>query len=338
MKSILAALLLAAGSAGAASAEQRLNGAGATFPFPIYSKWFDAYNKKTGVKINYQAIGSGGGIRQVTKKTVDFGASDGPMTDKQMYQIDGKIHHIPTVLGGVVPAFNLKDAEGNKVSDLKLTGKVLADIFLGKITNWDDPEIADLNPGVGLPGNPIIVIRRADGSGTTYAFTDYLSQVSKDWKKTVGRNTSVQWPVGLGGKGNPGVAALVVQTPNSIGYLEAIYAIQNDLPYASMKNKAGEFVKASIASVNAAAAGSANSMPKDFRVSIADADGRGAYPISTYTWLLVYEKNRDGKGELIRNFLEWMVEDGQALAPELGYSQLPGPVRAMVKETIKKVK
>lgn len=338
LKSILAAVLIAAGAAGSASAEQRLNGAGATFPFPIYSKWFDAYNKKTGVKINYQAIGSGGGIRQITKKTVDFGASDGPMTNKQMYQIDGKIHHIPTVLGAVVPGFNLKDADGNKVNDLKLDGPVLADIFLGKIMSWDDPAISALNPGVKLPGNPIMVIRRADGSGTTYAFTDYLSQVSKEWDKKVGRNTSVQWPVGLGGKGNPGVAALVVQTPNSIGYLEAIYAVQNDLPFAAMKNKNGEFVKASIESVNAAAAGSASKMPKDFRISIADAAGKGAYPISTYTWLLVYEKNRDGKGDLIRNFLEWMVDEGQALAPELGYAQLPAPVRAMVKETIKKIK
>lgn len=310
-----------------------VNGAGATFPYPIYSKWFDEFGKKNpGVQINYQSIGSGGGIRQVTARTVDFGASDGPMTNDQLFSVDGKILHVPTVLGAVAVIYNIPDLTGK----INISGPALADIFLGKIKSWDDATLVALNPGVKLPAAAIIVVHRSDGSGTTYCFTDYLSKVSAEWKKSVGKNTSVNWPAGLGGKGNEGVAGTVKQTPNSIGYAELIYAKQNNIPFMAVKNKAGKFVDPSVQSVTAAAANAA--MPKDFRVSITDAEGDGVYPISTFTWLLVYEKTGGRKGEIIGNFLKWMVEDGQALAPALGYAPLPESVRALVRQEVATVR
>ncbi len=330
MKIAIAACLALAGTASAAS----LNGAGATFPYPIYSKWFDAYaSMNAGVEINYQSIGSGGGIRQITERTVDFGATDGPMTEQQMFKIDGKILHIPTVLGAVVPAYNLPGVE-----KLNLSGEVLAAIFLGKTRRWNDAAIKALNPDAKLPDQPITVVHRSDGSGTTYCFVDYLSKVSPEWAKTVGLGTAVNWPVGLGGKGNEGVSGLVKQTANSIGYVELIYAKQNDISYAAMKNKAGKFVKADTASITAAAAGAAKTMPKDYRVSITDAPGEAAYPISTYTWLLIYQRNAGETGKLMRDFLKWMLKDGQTMASELGYAPLPEPVNAMVAKTIETIK
>ncbi len=326
---ITVAVLLAAP---AAAQMKTLNGAGATFPYPIYSKWFDEYHKvKPDLQINYQSIGSGGGIRQITERTVDFGATDGPMSNQQQFKVDGKILHIPTVLGAVVPAYNLKGVE-----NLKLSGSVLADIFLGKITRWTDPAIAKLNEGAALPDAPITVVHRSDGSGTTYCWVDYLSKVSSEWKKNVGVATAVNWPVGLGGKGNEGVTGLVKQTPNALGYVELIYAKQNDIAYASVQNKAGKFVKASIESVTAAAAGAV--MPKDYRVSITDAAGETAYPISTFTWLLIYEKNSSDKGPVLKDFLRWMLKDGQAMTGALGYASLPGSVNAMVAKTIEAIK
>jgi len=329
-KFMTSALALAAGlsSAMPAAALTALNGAGATFPYPIYTKWFDEYAKIKGdVQINYQGIGSGGGIRQITAKTVDFGATDGPMTDKQLFKVDGKILHIPTVLGAVVPVYNLKGVE-----ELKLTGDLLAGIFLAKIKRWNDPAIQAVNPGAKLPDAPITVVHRSDGSGTTFCFVDYLSKVSPEWKKKVGVNTSVNWPVGLGGKGNEGVAGLVKQTPNAIGYVELIYAKQNDISYASVRNSAGNFVKGDVESVTAAAA--AASMPKDYRVSITDAGGDKAYPISTYTWLLVYQKNQGSTGKVLKDFLKWMLDSGQKMAPELGYAPPPASVADMVRKTI----
>ncbi|HAZ08797.1 MAG TPA: phosphate ABC transporter substrate-binding protein PstS [Elusimicrobia bacterium] len=317
-------------AAPAAAQMKTLNGAGATFPYPIYSKWFDEYHKvKPDLQINYQSIGSGGGIRQITERTVDFGATDGPMTNQRQFKVDGKILHIPTVLGAVVPAYNLKD-----IADLRLSGPVLADIFLGKITRWTDPAIAKLNENVKLPDAAITVVHRSDGSGTTYCFVDYLSKVSAEWKKKVGTNTAVNWPVGLGGKGNEGVAGLVKQTPNALGYIELIYAKQNDIFYASVQNKAGKLVKASIESITAAADAAAKSMPKDYRVSITDAAGEGAYPISTFTWLLIYERNGEGKGQVLKGFLRWMLKDGQGMTNALGYAPLPASVNAMVGKTI----
>ncbi len=318
-----------------AAGDVTINGAGATFPYPIYSKWFDEFHKKTGVQINYQSIGSGGGIRQVTAKTVDFGATDGPMTDKQLFAVDGKILHIPTVLGAVVPIYNIKGFSG----ELKFTGQVLADIFLGKIKKWNDPAILADNPGTDLPDAPIIVVHRSDGSGTTYCWVDYLCKVSPEWAKKAGKGTSVNWPTGLGGKGNEGVAGTVKQTPNSIGYVELIYAKQNSLDYGSVKNRAGQFVKASIEAVSAAAAGAAKNMPKDFRVSITDAPGDGVYPVSTFTWLLVYENTGGQKGQQIAAFLKWMLtEEGQGMAAQLGYAPLPSSVRQMVADAIKNVR
>ena len=327
---LLAALSL---SIPAAAEVLTINGAGATFPAPIYSKWFDEYhNAHPDVQINYQAIGSGGGIRQVTEGTVDFGATDGPMTDEQLSKVKGKVLHIPTVLGGVVPVFNV---EG--VADLKFTGALLADIFLGKVAKWNDPAVAKANPGVKLPDAAITVVHRADGSGTSYCWTDYLSKVSKDWEAKVGKNTAVSWPVGLGGKGNDGVSGLVKQTPNSIGYVELIYALQNKMTYASVQNKAGKFVKADLASVSAAAAGAAKAMPADYRVSITDAPGEKTYPISTFTWLLIMRENPAAKGKVLKDFLGWELEKGQALTKDLGYAPLPENVKGMVKKTIKTI-
>ncbi|MBI3894447.1 MAG: phosphate ABC transporter substrate-binding protein PstS [Acidobacteria bacterium] len=311
------------------SAPILLNGAGATFPYPMYSKWFDEYHKlHPEIQINYQSIGSGGGIRQLTERTVDFGASDGPMTDDQIKEFKNKwkgvsVLHFPTVLGAVVPTYNIPGLN----QELKFTPEALAGIFLGKITKWNDPEITKTNPGVNLPGNGIVVVHRADGSGTTYIWVDYLSKVSPEWKNKVGVGTSVNWPVGLGGKGNEGVAGLVKQTPNSIGYVELIYAVQNRLAYGSVRNSSGNFVKASLPSVTAAAAGVAEQMPEDFRVSITNAPGKDAYPISSFTWLLVPAKiDNPQKKKGMTDFLRWMLTDGQKLTEVLTYAQLPPAV------------
>ncbi|MFY9559227.1 MAG: phosphate ABC transporter substrate-binding protein PstS [Terriglobales bacterium] len=311
-----------------------LNGAGATFPYPMYSKWFSEYNKlHPDVQINYQSIGSGGGIRQVLAGTVEFGASDGPMTDEQLSQAKVKILHIPTVLGAVVPAYNVPGVSG----EVKFTPDVLANIFLNKITNWNDPAIAKANPGVSFPNQPIIVIHRSDGSGTTYIFTDYLSKISKDWESTVGKGTAVKWPIGLGGKGNEGVAGQIRQLQGSIGYVELIYAVQNNIPYGSVKNAAGTFVKATLEGVTEAAA-SVKSMPADFRVSITNAPGKTAYPIASFTWLLVPVQAKNPKnGQILADFLNWMVNDGQKMTTQLAYAPLPDSVAEKVKATIKQV-
>jgi phosphate transport system substrate-binding protein len=311
-----------------------INGAGATFPNPIYQKWFSEYHKAhSDVQINYQSIGSGGGIRQVLAGTVDFGASDGPMTDEQLSQFKGKLFHIPTVLGAVVPAYNVPGV----TEELKFTPDMLAGIFLGKISSWNDPVIAKANPGVNLPAQTIVVVHRSDGSGTSYIFTDYLSKVSSEWNGGPGKGTSVKWPVGLGGKGNEGVAGQVRLVPGSIGYIELIYAVSNHIPYGSVKNSSGTFVKASLDSVTSAAA-SVKSMPSDFRVSITNPPGKDAYPISSFTWMLIPEKSKDAaKGKMIADFLNWMVDDGQKMTAELTYAPLPQSVAAKVKETIKQV-
>jgi len=312
-----------------------LNGAGATFPYPMYSKWFSEYNKlHSDIQFNYQSIGSGGGIRQVLAGTVDFGATDGPMTDEQLAQAKTKILHIPTVLGADVPAYNIPGV----TEELKFTPELLANIFLGKITSWNDAALGKANPGVNLPNQPIIVIHRSDGSGTTYIFTDYLSKVSPDWKNQVGKGTSVKWPVGLGGKGNEGVAGMIRQMQGSIGYVELIYAVNNKIAYGSVKNAGGQFVKASLDSVTAAAA-SVKSMPADFRVSITNAPGKDAYPIASFTWLLIPTPSKDpAKGKILADFLNWMVDDGQKMTADLAYAPLPESVVAKVKETAKQVK
>lgn len=301
---------------------QKLTGAGATFPYPIYSKWFSEYSAAhPGVEINYQSIGSGGGIRQVTGGLVDFGASDGPMTDEQLASSKVKLIHLPTVLGAVVPVFNVPG-----VSDLRFSGDVLADIYLGKVQSWDDARIAKDNPGVKLPGQKIIVVHRSDGSGTSYIFTDYLSKVSKDWAGGPGKGTSPSWPVGVGGKGNEGVAGLVRQLPGAIGYVELIYALQNKMSYGSVKNAAGNWTKATIEGVTEAAA-SVKSMPADFRVSITNAPGANAYPISSFTWMLVPLKSADpAKGKVLKDLLSWIVKSGETEATALSYAPLPASV------------
>jgi phosphate transport system substrate-binding protein len=318
-----------------AGAQTTLNGAGATFPYPMYSKWFSEYHKAhPDIQINYQSIGSGGGIRQVLAGTVDFGASDGPMSDEQLAQAKTKILHVPTVLGANVPAYNIPGV----TVELKFTPEALAGIFLGKISTWNDPAIAKTNPGVNLPNQPIIVIHRSDGSGTTYIWTDYLSKVSPDWQSQVGKGTSVKWPVGLGGKGNEGVAGMIRQMQGSIGYIELIYAISNKISYGIVKNAAGNFVKASLESVTAAAA-SVKSMPADFRVSITNAPGKDAYPISSFTWLLIPEQSKDAqRGKILADFLSWMVDSGQKMTAELAYAPLPESVAAKVKLEIKQVR
>jgi phosphate transport system substrate-binding protein len=310
-----------------------LTGAGATFPNPIYTKWFDAYAKRTGVRINYQSIGSGGGIRQFTEGTVDFGATDGPMNDEQIGAVQGNVQHIPTVLGAVVLTYNLP-ALGK--TPLRFDGATLADIFLGRITKWNDPRIAALNAGVRLPASDIIVVHRSDGSGTSFIFTDYLSKVSPDWKTKVGSATSVRWPTGLGGKGNEGVTQQVKQSEGAIGYVELIYAISNDLPAAAIRNAAGQFVEASLESVTAAAAAAELPSESDFRVSITNASGREAYPISSFTWLLVRKTPRDSaKGEAIRKFLAWMLEpEAQRMAADLHYAPLPVPVIELLQKRV----
>jgi len=311
-----------------------LNGAGATFPYPMYSKWFSDYNKlHPDVQINYQSIGSGGGIRQVLNGTVDFGASDGPMSDEQLKEAQVKILHIPTVLGAVVPAYNVPGING----EIKFTPEALAGIFLGKVQKWNDAAITQANPGVKFPDQAIIVVHRSDGSGTTYIFTDYLSKVSKEWESSVGKGTSPKWPVGLGGKGNEGVAGQIRQLQGSIGYIELIYAVENKIAYGSMKNAAGNFVRASLDSVTEAAA-SVKSMPADFRVSITNAPGKTAYPISSFTWLLIPEQSKDPKkGKIIADFLNWMVTDGQKTTAQLSYAPLPANVADKVKAVIKQV-
>jgi len=320
---LLAASVAMATSVVVAQQNVHINGAGATFPYPIYSKWFSEYGKlHENVQINYQSIGSGGGIRQVTAQTVFFGATDGPMTPEQLQAAPSKILHFPTVLGAVVPVYNV---EG--VSELKFSGPVLADIFLGKITKWNDAAIAKLNPGVNLPVADITVVHRSDGSGTTYIFVDYLAKLSSEWKEKVGIATSVNWPVGVGGKGNEGVAGLVKQTPGAIGYVELIYALQNKISYGTVQNSAGEFVRASVESVTACASAAVKSMPKDFRVSITNAPGQGVYPISSFTWLLVYENPKDKvQAKAFVDFMKWALSDGQKFAPELGYAPLPAEI------------
>ena len=315
----------------------QINGAGATFPLPIYSKWFAEYNRlHPNVQINYQSIGSGGGIGQLTAQTVFFGASDGPMTQDQMLAAPGRILHLPTVLGGVVPVYNIPGVD----AELKFPGSVLADIFLGKITKWNDPAIAKFNGGVALPNIEITVVHRSDGSGTSYIFCDYLSKVSPDYRKTIGVGTAVKWPVGVGGKGNEGVAGLVKQTPGSIGYVELIYAIQNKLDYGSVQNHDGQFVRASLESVTAAAtAASGVAMPKDFRVSITNAPGKNAYPISSFTWLLFYESPKDKqRSAIMKDFMKWALTDGQKFAAQLGYAPLPQSVVQMELQALGTIK
>jgi|ERR1700730_13433888 len=338
----MAVLLLAVFTlAGIVSADNPLsiNGAGATFPNPLYSKWFDEYHKKnTNVLINYASIGSGGGIKQVTEGTVDFGASDGPMNDEQLKTFKEKhgfgILHFPTVLGADIPTYNIPGVN----AELNFTPDALAGIFLGKITKWNDPAIAGPNKGVNLPANDIVVVHRSDGSGTTYIWTDYLTKVSDDWKNKVGKGASINWPVGLGGKGNEGVAGLIKQTPNSFGYIELIYAIQNSMPYGRVKNSSGAFIKADLAGVTAAAAGAAKDMPGDFRVSITNAPGKAAYPISSFTWLLIPEKFSDaGKRDAIKGFVSWMLTDGQNSAEALSYAKLPKEVVAKEKQALAQV-
>jgi phosphate transport system substrate-binding protein len=313
-----------------------INAAGATFPYPVYSKWFDEYARlHPDIHINYQSIGSGGGIRQASELTVDFGASDGPMSDEQLSKAKVKLLHFPTVMGADVPTYNIPGI----TASLNFTPKALAGIFLGTITKWNDPEIAKVNAGVPLPDKPIIVVHRSDGSGTTYIWVDFLSKVSPEWKEKVGVGTSVNWPVGLGGKGNEGVAGLVKQTPFSVGYVELIYAAQNKIPYGLVQNSSGKFIRASLDSVTAAAAGAANAMPADFRVSITNAPGEAAYPISSFTWLLIPEKIDDPKkGKAITDFLMWMLKDGQKFAPPLLYAPLPKAVVAMEEKAIGQIK
>ena len=331
----IALLVLSSALAVPALAQTTLNGAGATFPYPMYSKWFSEYhNAHPEIQINYQSIGSGGGIRQVLAGTVDFGASDGPMTDEQLSQSKVKILHIPTVLGAVVPAYNVPGVTG----EVKFTPEVIAGIFLGKITNWNDKAIAAANKDVKFPDQPIIVVHRSDGSGTTYIFTDYLSKISSEWANGPGKGTSIKWPVGLGGKGNEGVAGVVRQMQGALGYVELIYAVQNKIPYGSVKNASGSFVKASLESVTAAAS-SMKSMPADFRVSITNAPGKDAYPISSFTWLLIPSQSKDAsKGKIIADFLNWMVDDGQKMTAALTYAPLPESVAQKVKAEIKQVR
>ncbi|MGA2608388.1 MAG: phosphate ABC transporter substrate-binding protein PstS [Terriglobia bacterium] len=303
-----------------------LNGAGATFPYPIYSKWFSDYNKiHSDIQINYQSIGSGAGIRQLLSGTVDFGASDVPMNDEQLGQSKTKILHFPTVLGAVVPTYNIAGVS----QELNFTGEVLTDIFLGKITKWNDPEIAKYNKGVNLPAQDIVVVHRSEGSGTSYVWTDFLSKVSTQWGSKVGRNTAVNWPVGLGGKGNEGVAGLVKQIPGALGYVELIYAVQNQIPYGRVRNAAGVFVKGDLAGVTAAAGGYAKTMPEDFRISITNAPGQAAYPIASFTYLLIPTKIEDAnKKDIIKRFLTWMLNDGQEEVEALSYARLPKEVVA----------
>jgi phosphate transport system substrate-binding protein len=326
-------LSIAFGLSATASAQMMINGAGATFPYPIYSKWFDEYAKiDPSVRFNYQSIGSGGGQKQISAQTVDFGASDGPMSDDNLAKAPGKILHIPTVAGAVVVTYNLS---GNL--SLKLDGDTVAGIFLGQIKKWNDPKITALNSGATLPDQEIVVVHRSDGSGTSYIFTDYLSKVSSEWKSKVGTNASVNWPVGLGAKGNEGVAGQVKQTPGTIGYVELIYAIQNKMPYADVKNPTGEFVKPTLDSVTAAMATA--QVPDDFRFSMTNAPGKGAYPISGATWLLVYEQQKDpAKGKKLVEFLKWALTKGEEMTKQLDYASLPAELRERVLKRVDEIK
>ena len=314
----------------------QVNGAGATFPYPIYSKWFSEYNKlHPDVQINYQSIGSGGGIRQLTAQTVFFGASDGPMTQEQLQAAPGKVLHFPTVLGADVPVYNLPEV----AAGLNFSGPVLAGIFLGTITKWNDPAVARDNPGATLPASDITVVHRADGSGTSYIWCDYLAKVSPEWKTKVGVATSVNWPAGIGAKGNEGVAGAVRQTPGSIGYVELIYALQNKIAYGAVRSMDGEFVQATTETVSAAAAAAAKQMPPDFRVSITNAPGKGVYPIASFTWLLLYENPKDkNQSRIMVEFMKWALTDGQSFAGDLGYAPLPAPVVEMEQAALAKVK
>jgi phosphate transport system substrate-binding protein len=305
-----------------ALAQTQLNGAGATFPYPMYSKWFNEYhNLHPDIQINYQSIGSGGGIRQVTAGTVDFGASDGPMNDEQISASKIKLLHVPTVLGADVPAYNIPGVSG----EVKFTPDILAGIFLGRISNWSDPAIAKVNPDIKFPNQSITVVHRSDGSGTTYVWTDYLSKISTDWQGTVGKGTSVKWPVGVGGKGNEGVAGMIRQLPGSVGYIELVYAVQNKIPYGPVKNSAGQFIKADLSSITAAAAGV--KMPADFRVSITNSPAKTAFPVSSFTWLLVPTNPADkNKGKILKDFLFWMLDQGQTMTEALTYAPLPKEV------------
>ena len=337
MKKTFAAVALActALAAGLAAQTMQINGGGATFPYPIYSKWFAEYNKlHPSVQINYQSQGSGFGIQQLTQQTVFFGASDGPMTDVQLKAAPSAIMHFPTVLGAVVPVYSIPGV----TAELKFTGPVLADIYLGRITKWNDAAIAKLNGGVSLPGTDITVVHRSDGSGTTYIWVDYLSKVSPEFKTKVGVNTAVNWPTGVGGKGNEGVSGLVSQTPGAIGYVELIYALQNKISYGSVQNVAGEFVRASVDAVTKAAAGAAANMPADFRVSITNAPGKGVYPISSFTWLLLYQDAKDkAQAKTMVDFVKWALTDGQKFCADLGYAPLPASIVKLEMAALAKV-
>ena len=339
MNRLTVALVLAAagGLAGTATAAPiQINGAGATFPYPIYSKWFSEYNKlHPDIQINYQSIGSGGGISQLTNQTVFFGATDGPMTNDQIKAAGAKVLHLPTVLGAVVPIYELPGVS----TPLRFSGPLLADIFLGKVTKWNDPALTAENPGVSLPAADITVVHRSDGSGTSYIWADYLAKVSPEWSKKVGVATAVNWPVGVGGKGNEGVAGLVKQTPNSIGYVELIYALQNKIPYGAVKNASGEYVRASIDAVTAAAAATEGKMPPDFRVSITNAPGKDVYPIASFTWLLLYESPSDkARSKAMVDFVKWALAEGQKFASDLGYAPLPASVVKMELAALGRIK
>ena len=315
---------------------QNITAAGATFPYPIYNKWFTEYNQlHPNVKINYQSIGSGGGIKQTTEGTVDFGASDMPMKDQQLAEAKVKVMHLPTVLGAVVPVYNIPGVS----KELNFSGDVIADIYLGKITKWNDPRLVKDNPGANLPAHDILPVYRSDGSGTTFIFTDFLSKVNPEWKSKVGSDTSVKWPAGIGAKGNEGVAGMVRQSPYSFGYVELIYALQNKMAYGTVKNAAGKYIKATTGGVTAAASGAAKTMPADYRVSITNAPGATSYPISSFTWLLIPRQFADpAKGVAVKGFLTWMLEHGESEASGMGYAPLPVQVQTMVKRTITTIK
>ena len=334
---LLGIVFLVAGTTSAGAADSlTVTGAGATFPYPLYSKWFYEYsNAHPGVNFNYQSIGSGGGIRQITAGTVDFGATDAPMKNEDMAKLPGPILHIPTAIGAVTVVYNL----GGVKSGLKLTPDALANIYLGKITRWNDPQIASQNPGVKLPGEEIVVAHRSDGSGTTDIFTNFLSTVNQEWKEKVGRGKSVKWPVGLGGKGNEGVAGVVKQTPGAIGYVELAYATQNKMTVAAVRNREGAFILPSLESTSEAAAGAAKTMPADYRVALVDAPGKGSYPICGFTWLLVYKDQRDAaKGKALVSFLKWAMHDGQKMNAPLLYAPIPKPVVEKVDATLKQIR
>jgi phosphate transport system substrate-binding protein len=335
-RSLLATAVLALVALSTNAVAQSINGAGATFPYPIYSKWFSEYNRlHPDVKINYQSIGSGGGIRQVSDGIVDFGATDSPMNDQQIAAAKFKTWHIPTVLGAIVPVYNLPDIH----KQLNFSGEVIADIYLSKITNWNDPRIARDNPGVNLPNQPILAVYRSDGSGTTFIFTDYLCKASPDWAKTVGRNTSVRWRAGIGQKGNEGVAGIVRQAPYSFGYVELVFAERNHMTFGTVKNQAGNFVKGSTGSVTAAAAATAQMIPADFRVSLTNAPGPNSYPISSFTWLLIPQVSRNAaKTKALNGFLNWMLDHGEGEAESQSYAPLPQQLKDAVRKVVAQIK